>query len=373
MAGLLAFLSSLAGGGLDDEDENGQTPPHSWMNDADGYLVPQYGQPQPSQAQQPVGPSPSPMSPTAPMAEQAPAPYYPESPAPAPTPAENDITVRGDSWSPRKQTVLGAIADAIASYTDDGTPFADARDKRNMMEASQTMTSDPMKAIRRISKIDPKTAWELLNQAQDNVRQQGGLDRQNRALDLQNENLLFTRAAGMMRVATPANWQAMREQALKFGQTRGMDLSQYIPEQYDPDSIAFFAAGAIPPAKQAQLEETGQHHRATERIGQQNADTRSRYTDAAIQQGGARIGISQQNADTSSRNADTSERREAKAAGNVRATHQTKYGPAVIDPDGQHMVLYPTKDKAPKGYDGKGLNYINVDGTWVPANTTPNE
>lgn len=371
--GLLSFLSSLVNGDHEDKDETNGQVPHSWSQDADGYLVPHFGQ----GAQIAAAQAPSPVAPINPPQD----PYYtasaapmaaPQSPSPVGPAAtdEQEITVSGDPWKPHKGTVLGAIADAIASYTDDGTPFADARDKRNLMEASEGMTSHPMDAIRRIAKVDPKKAWELLNQAQDNTRQQGSLDRQNRMLDLQNENLLFTRSAGMMRAATPTNWQAMREQALKFGQARGMDLSPYIPEQYDPDAVSYIAAGAIPPAKQVQLEETGRHNKATESIGQQNADTRSRYTDAAIQQGDARIGIGQQNADTGLMNAETSAAREGKMPNKGPGTPiQTKYGPAVISADGTTMTMYPHDEVAPQGYDGKGIKYIRVKDKWVPANT----
>jgi hypothetical protein len=168
----------------------------------------------------------------------------------------------------------------------------------------------------------------------------------------------------------PANWTAMKKQALIYGNRYGKDYSS-IPDTPDPSYGTSLAMGVIPAAKQMQAKETAQHHRKTEDIGQQNANSREAYTNAAIQQGSARIGIGQQNADTAGRNADTAENREAfteKTKGQGQGV-QTKYGPAMISDDGKSMTLYPHSGTAPDGYDGKGIHYIRVNGKWVPANT----
>jgi hypothetical protein len=282
----------------------------------------------------------------------------------------NPVQVMGDRFKPHRGTILGALADGYLIAHGGKPMFTQQREQENMQNAMKGFADNPMQAIRRVGTFDPDTAWKMFNQQIDNQRQQGQLDRQNRVFDGVNENIVYNRAAGMLNAATPENWAAMRDQAIKMGQVRGVDVSGLIPETYDADAAKFLINGAIPPAKQQTIAETGRHHKVTEGISQQNANTAVERNEIMRTQGGTRLGISQQNADTASRNSDISAARLDLQKGQKQGRGvQTKYGPAMISQDGNSLTLYPSRDVAPDGYDGKGIHYIRVNGQWVPANT----
>lgn len=311
---------------------------------------------------------PMPIQPQAPMA-QAPIAQPPVNNAPI------SIVGKGDDWHPHKRSTLGTIADfALAALGLPIFPFGHANKEKNINDALKGFEGNPAQAIHRLAQIKGEefNAAKLANQYEDDKRMRGNLDRQNQLFDFQKSKYVFDRAANMMgAVKDEKSWGPMRNQALKIGDAYGVDLSSIIPENFDIDAINTIRAGAVPVAKQMQIDETHDYHEKVSDYRDRNLDERKAYHQGQLRLGGGRLGVSETNAQTGQRNAATSERREAKTAGNVRTTHITKYGPAVVDPDGKHMVLYPNSDTAPSGYDGKGINYINVNGTWVPANTSP--
>lgn len=329
--GLLSFLSSLVNG--DDEEAGGGSAPHKFGYDADGYLVPQMNKP------------------------------IPESVAPH---SSDDIVVKGDSWKPKKNTVLGAIADAISYYSDGTTPFKDERDKANMESASKGLMNHPEEAIGRLAQINPEFAWKQRGQVTDDKRMQGGLDRQNQLLEFQKQKHVYSQLANMMGVAVkrknPANWTQMRQQALNYANQYGIDASGIIPENYDEDAIDTITLGSVPVAKQMQLDETKQYHGDTMDYRNRNLEERSRYHQGQLGLGEQRVGVQAKNSDETARH-NTETEATAKQNANqsphaARRTIQTKYGPAVISPDGARAIL---------SHGGKNYGYTIVNGTMVPT------
>jgi hypothetical protein len=155
--------------------------------------------------------------------------------------------VRG--FKPKKISFWGALGDQLLKHWGNPTAFDKRIQNKNMQRAMEGFTNDPKEAIARLAQIPgmEEKAWELLNKYEDNQRMGGTLERQNRALDLQNERIMHDRVAGMMNVANESNWGIMRDQAIRMGQARGVDVSHLIPPQYDPDSVEFIRHGTYKP------------------------------------------------------------------------------------------------------------------------------
>lgn len=295
------LLSYLLGGGAG-APAAAQTPDSAapFITDAQGY----------------VAPNPALKTPQAPAATATSSPATPYNPGASHMTAlqsltqpgssgPNDITVSGlrpDDWKPHHAGILGQIADYLL-----GTHFGDENYRRNMEGALQAPSQ--MAAIRRIAEFDPEAAEKYYNQQLDNERMQGTLERQNKMLDLTNENLVYNRAASAMANATPDTWGPMREQILKMGQARGVDMNDLIPTEYDPTAIETMRYGAVPVKAQIQEAEMAQHHRATEAIGQQNANSRQLYDEAAAHDMPMRTRAIEQNAASAAQNAQSTQER----------------------------------------------------------------
>lgn len=196
----------------------------------------------------------------------------------------DQATVTADGWRPRKPTLLGTIADAFLMSRGMKPAYAINRDARNVNEALSGYVSDPDKAMRRLMKIRgyEDDAIKMIEKKRDDDRASGILERQNKALDLRNEQMMFEFAANMMNAATPETWKPMRDLALKRAGARGIDLSPYIPETYDGMVADVTADSAVKVKDQRtlderrennterraiqrdRLEETGRHNRVQE-------------------------------------------------------------------------------------------------------------
>lgn len=189
------------------------------------------------------------------------------------------------AFKPKKMNFFQALGDQLLMHWGNKPIFEKRNHDKNMKRAMEGFTSDPTEAISRISQFDPDLAWQLLNTVQDNQRQNAVLERQNRALDMRNDDYLYQQTAGMMGAATPETWGQMRDLALKRAAARNGNveaLAGIIPEQYDPSAIEYIRYGAIKPKDQMteagkntraankdaiardRLAETGRHNQATE-------------------------------------------------------------------------------------------------------------
>lgn len=182
-----------------------------------------------------------------------------------PIPQEEAISVKG--WKPKKQSILGILADAYLQSQGMKPAYKIERDRRNMQSAMEGFTQEPLEAIRRMAQIPgmEEKAWTLYNQVIDNQRADGTLARQNRALDMRNDDYIYQQTAGMMGAARPDTWQKMRELAIQRAQSRGVDVSSFIPEEYDADAIEYIRYGAVKPKDQMTLKERRENNQA--RVG----------------------------------------------------------------------------------------------------------
>ena len=232
------------------------------------------------------------------------------------------ISVKG--WKPKEQSVWGKLADIFLERQGDRPYFADKLRERNFQKAMEGFTQEPLEAIRKMSQIPgmQEKAWNLYNQVIDNQRADGTLARQNRALDMRNDDYIYQQTAGMMGAARPDTWAKMRELAIQRGNARGVDVSSFIPEQYDPDAIEYIRYGAVKPKDQMTLEERRENNQA--RVGIQ----RDRLTET---QRHNRASESQQAANEAGRD-ERSRRPRPSSKGEERV---------VMTPGGRQVVIHP--------------------------------
>lgn len=163
-----------------------------------------------------------------------------------------------EGWRPKKASFLAHLGDAYLLSQGMQPGFVKGNMNRNVKEAMRDFTQDPVMAIRRLNMIPglQEKAWQMYNQHTDNERATGTLDRQNRRIDMQNDDYIFNMTAGMMGAANEKTWPKMRELALERARARGGNveaLDGIIPREYDPESIEFIRYGTIKPKDQIRL------------------------------------------------------------------------------------------------------------------------
>lgn len=172
-------------------------------------------------------------------------------------------------WKPKKRSTLGFLGDVLLGAFGAPPAFGLRKQQRNMQEAMEGFTQDPLETIRRLGQIpgQQEKALQLYERYVDNKRADDTLARQNRALDMRNDDYLYQMTAGMMGAARPETWSKMRELAIKRAAARGADVSHLIPEEYDADAIEYMRYGAVKPKDQMTLEERERNNKARVGLG----------------------------------------------------------------------------------------------------------
>ncbi len=183
--------------------------------------------------------------------------------------AQDDEEIVVDGWKKTKRNWLGKLADGVIQAYG-GKPIYEGRmQERDMKSAMEGYTHDPLTTIQRISQFNPELGLKLHEQYTDNQRQQGNLNRQNNLFDFKVEEAVTDRVANMMGVAKPETWGAMREQALRYAKSKGIELPFGIPEAYDENAINMIRFGEIPVVKQEGFKRSDERLRQGEvRLGQ---------------------------------------------------------------------------------------------------------
>jgi hypothetical protein len=281
---------------------------------------------------------------------------------------DTPIEVTGDGWKPHSPTILGALADAFLQSRGLGPAFAQNREMANMQEALQNMTTDPLQAIKRVAKIrgHADDAFKMYNTYVDNKRTQDNLDRQNKIIDLRNDDYINQMVAGMMNRANPDTWSQMRDLAIKRAQARGYtgDIDSLIPEQYDPDSINYMVAGVIKPKDQEKLTETNRHNTVREGQMQEGVDERVRHNQ--VSEGQAATNEAGRNNRFQQGEAGKNSRAAQRPAASPDRLISTKYGPGKVFNKGKNLSV--KAGKKPDGtdryaiYESKGPNQWHLVG-----------
>lgn len=248
---------------------------------------------------------------------------------------------------------LGRLADAVNIAYGNGQIYENRMRERDATRAMSGYATDPMAAINNLSQVPgmQETAAKLYDSVDDNRRQDEQVKRMSGLYDLKKDEYVYNRVASMMGGANEKNWSGLRSVALDLGNRYGVDVSNIVPESYDPDSIPYIQAGAIKPADQEKLKETAGYHAAT-------IDTRKRGQDltATYRQ--------QRNAEDVRHHTVMENKPPRGAQPKPQPTSvMTKYGPAIISKDGTKMVV--TREGKHYGYvkTGNANGKIN----WTPV------
>jgi hypothetical protein len=287
-----------------------------------------------------------------------------------------DLPQGGMPWQPKKPTILGAIADAYLMSRGMKPAFSDQRDVRNIHEAMGGMTNDPREAIRRLSQIPGHEADAMgyLDKQQDNERQRGNLDRQNKLYDLKLEEIVRDRIAGMAGAANADTWGAVRPRMEAYARSKGFDdIADSLPKDFNQVDVDTLRYGEMPVVKQEgfkrtdrrldqadeRIDETSRHNQVTESLTGERIDETGRHNQAT--EGQAAVNEGGRNARAATAEGGKNARHNTPRAGAAKPDTKpfmTKYGPMTRSKDGTRGFIMR---------DGKTYGYVRVGDKFVPV------
>jgi hypothetical protein len=175
------------------------------------------------------------------------------------TPVQQPITITGDDWHPKDESLLGKIGDMMFG----GETFRHRTDQANLKSAMQSFQKDPETAINRVRQVDPKAAWDMYQnlsgiKANEALEQQRIQDRQDKGRD---------RLGNMLGALDGPNAAAIYEKQLpmyrKYAEKYNLDPSE-LPDKYDADAIAALREQGISGYDQERLKQGDANQKSLE-------------------------------------------------------------------------------------------------------------
>lgn len=175
------------------------------------------------------------------------------------------VEVLGDRWKPKKVTTLGAIADILLARPI----FHNKAKQESIKSAFQGFTEDPLRTIRRVAQVSPNAAWEMYNVYHDNNIQ----DQQQQRL---KDSTTFDRGIGLLSVATPQNYSAIKQRVQKYWAAQGFNPGIDLPEEYDPEALQGIREAGMSAKDQLTYENTADYRQ--QRLEQFDKDVTSKIS-----------------------------------------------------------------------------------------------
>lgn len=194
------------------------------------------------------------------QAPPAPAPQV-DNPYAPDTPKEltgQPIEVVGDDWKPKKEDLLGKIADTILLLRGRRPVFRDKVDSHNMESALQGFQKDPETAIARVRQVDPEKAWQM-NEDLSRVKANQALETQ-RMIDTRNKagDIMGSMVNAITDSKNPEEIYAQKLPTIrKFAEYYGYDPS-LLPDTYDKDTMNFIRQKGFSAYEQERLKDFDQ-------------------------------------------------------------------------------------------------------------------
>lgn len=246
-----------------------------------------------------------------------------------------DAVVRG--FKPKKISFWGALGDQLLKHWGNEPHFEQDIQRKNMRRAMEGFTNDPVEAIRKIAQVPGMegTAWNLLNQYEDNRR----ADEAQQRLMGKDRDSVLKNASGLagIALANPSTRPAAIARYNQILRARGLD-DFTLDDDVDDATLAAIAGGAIPPDKREQLE------LRRLRLEQTGADTQSRIEHRQVQE------------QQGERRLNQSDRRIEQAAQKGSSLKERLGGRAYKDPNGTLVEFKP---------DGTGMKATSPDGKTI--------
>jgi len=168
---------------------------------------------------------------------------------------------------PTKRNLLGKIADGVLMAYGQKPVYEGRMRERDLQNAMEGFTQDPLNAIRRIGQIPGQqgAAWNLYNQNQDNVRGDVGAE----SLAETRRAKFYPRIGGLLHAIQKAKDPAAAYQnalpMLRKLQERAGD-TEGLPETYDPEAVSNYIGMNIDPEDQIKQEALDAYR--SQRLGQ---------------------------------------------------------------------------------------------------------
>jgi hypothetical protein len=156
--------------------------------------------------------------------------------------------------------ILGTLGDFLLTRLRLPAMYGPAQQQRRLAAAQANIDSDPVGAIQQVSSIDPVFGAKLRDQYIDNQRLAATEASTKEARDARlaqaqalTDDRTRSRSAAML--GTMATWDdtrrssnygALREQAIRYGQANGLDLSNELPTEFDPVQLDSFIDSSVP-------------------------------------------------------------------------------------------------------------------------------
>lgn len=274
---------------------------------------------------------------------------------------ETPISIVGDGWKPHKPTLLGSLADAYLASKGMKPAFADQRDEANLQEAMQGFTGDPMKAIKRIAQIrgHASDAFSMYDKVEDNRR----ADDSAQSLQESRQDKYLTRMGGLLRSIQGSNDpNAAYTSSMPILKTLASRAGvNDLPDNWDENYANTFISSSISPEDQVRMDALAEYRKTRGARDDRRLNiTEDHYNTEEAQAAANEAGRNNRAATSEQgRNA----RFQARPSAKSTSSTMTKYGPGMINKDGNKMVVVN---------NGKHYGYVktgvNPDGTinWTP-------
>ena len=240
-------------------------------------------------------------------------------------PIEEEITVQGDDWEPKKLDLLGQIGDALLIARGRRPIFRERMKERNARDAMKGFQKDPETAISRMRQVDAEAAQDLQEQ-QSRVSANEEL-RAKRALDRKIEGGKIM-GSMMDAIKDDETYQRVRPALEKMSSYYEYD-PDLLPKTFDREGFDMMVRQGMTPYEGRRLKqfERAQGFEEKHKTRQQDALEKDRNIDNAEQarHNRANEGISQQNAD--------------KSSDKRVINYSTKYGPGSSEDGGKTMIV----------------------------------
>ncbi len=189
--------------------------------------------------------------------------------------------------------VLGFLGDLLLTRLHMPAMYSQSQQKRKLSAAMEGFDQDPESAINRVASIDPVYGAKLREQHVDNkrldtTRAQVNEDRDARIAIQQETKNNQIRGFGASMVNTMSgwpedkrkeNWPSLRSQVIAAGKRRGYDLTDELPETYDPMQLDAFIDSAVPVGTQRGQRLSSRRLDITEKQGDRRLDQGERKLD----------------------------------------------------------------------------------------------
>ena len=236
----------------------------------------------------------------------------------------------------KARDILGGIGDALLIANGRDPSYAMKRQQEKIGDVYGGYGQDPQGTISKIAAINPAIGQKL-QEAYD--KNQVDLHKD----DLKHEEIIRNRVGAMLRSARPETYDAVRNQAIKYAQGKGVTLDG-IPDKYDPKAVEAWSYGQMDLKDQLANEDRSTRtgiqadranvYKETQRFNVRNQAARTQIQAAGVGVRAANTDLSQDRVNESGRHNRAMENKPSGRKGASLAPRASGSKPFRVGPDG---------------------------------------